>query len=236
MDSFHHHVRSSWLTLLSAGLILLLAASVLGMRLLFRPEIREANTPQTDIGRIRTDRRVYPEPLLPAPPRAGGKFNDPVFGTQIMRVTDEKDYPAPGCGTWYSQWPTFNSNNTRLLIRCGVSGDMEIKAFDPVSFTLGATLRTATTIRNGQSLQWQGATWSRNDPDLLFVHASYYNQDYPAVTGMKLYTYRTSTNTLTLIKARRTICSRCTLPRMVRMIFLPLCRTVSAMPTTRFIS
>jgi len=151
-------------------------------------------------GRIRTDRRVYPEPPLPALPRAGGKFSDPTFGTLIMRATDEKDYKAPGCGTWYSQWPTFNSNNTRLMMRCGVSGDMKIKAFDPVSFTLGATLRTASTITNGQSLQWQGATWSRNDPDLIFVHASYYNQNYPAVSGMKLYAYRPSTNTLTLIR------------------------------------
>lgn len=77
---------------------------------------------------------------------------------------------------------------------------MKIKAFDPVTFTLGPTLRTTSTIKNGQSLQWQGATWSRNDPDLIFVHASYYDRNYPAVSGMKLYTYRPSTNTVTLIK------------------------------------
>jgi len=161
---------------------------------------QQSNTAGASSARIRTDRRVYPEPLPPVLPRAGGKFNDPVFGTQIMRATDEKDYPAPGCGTWYSQWPSFNSDNTRLLIRCGVSGDMKIKAFDPVSFTLGATLRTAPTIPNGQSLQWQGATWSRTDPDLIFVHASYYDRNYPALSGMKLYTYRPSTNVVTLIK------------------------------------
>jgi hypothetical protein len=77
---------------------------------------------------------------------------------------------------------------------------MKIKVFDPVGFTLGATLRTAATIPNGQSLQWQGATWSRNDPDLIFVHASYYDPNYPALSGMKLYTYRPSTNVVTLIK------------------------------------
>lgn len=179
-------------------MILLFAFSVLGFQLLLKPGITKANKPQA--GRIRTDRKVYSEPPSPPLPRAGGKFSDPIFGTQIMRATDEKDYPAPGCGTWYSQWPTFNSNNTRLLIRCGVSGDMEIKAFDPVSFTLGATLRTASTITNGQSLQWQGATWSRTDPDVIFVPAGYYNQDYPAVSGMKLYTYRPSTNHLALLK------------------------------------
>lgn len=200
MYSLDHHRYAGRLTLLSGSLILLVAASVLGMRLLSRHDIPEANTFQTGVGIIRTDRRVYREPPLSALPDAGGKFADPTFGTLIMRVTDDKDYPAPGCGTWYSQWPTLNANNTRLLIRCGSSGDMKIKAFDPVRFTLGGTLRTASSIQNGQSLQWQGATWSRNDPDLVFVHASYYDQNYPAVTGMKLYTYRPSTNTLTLIK------------------------------------
>jgi hypothetical protein len=117
-----------------------------------------------------------------------------------MRATDEKDQPAPGCGTWYSQWPTFNSNNTRLLIRCGVSGGMKIKVFDPNTFTLGATLRTTASIPNGNALQWQGATWARNDPDLIFVHASYFDRNYPVLSGMKLYTYRPSTNTVTLIR------------------------------------
>src|SRR5687768_13188166 len=78
---------------------------------------KELNTSQASLGRTRTDRRVYPEPRLPALPRAGGKLSDPTFGTMIMRATDERDYRTPGCGTWYSQWPTFNSNNTRLLIR-----------------------------------------------------------------------------------------------------------------------
>lgn len=155
--------------------------------------------PGDTTGRIRTDRRVYPEPPLPALPRAGGKFNDSVFGTQIMRLTDGNDYPAPGCGTWYSQWPTLNSNNTRLLIRCGESGDMKIKAFDPVSFTLGPTLRTSPTLPGGVSLDWQGATWSRTDPDLIFVHVGGYDASYSA-TGMKLYTYQPSTNAFTLLK------------------------------------
>src|SRR5689334_19134107 len=68
---------------------------------------------------IKTDRAVYPEPSLPALPKAGGKYIDPVFGTEIMRVTDETDGPVPGLGTYYSHWPTFNCNNTKLLIRKG---------------------------------------------------------------------------------------------------------------------
>jgi hypothetical protein len=154
---------------------------------------------QVRAGGIRTDRRVYPAPPLPALPRAGGKFNDPVFGTQIMRVTDAKDYPAPGCGNWYSQWPTLNSDNTRLLIRCGVSGDVLIKAFDPVNFSLGVTLHKSPTLPGGVALDWQGATWSRTDPDLIFLHVGYYNRDLPS-TGMKLYAYRPSINAFRLLK------------------------------------
>lgn len=148
---------------------------------------------------VKIDRAVYPEPPLQIVPKAGDKFNDPVFGTEIMRATDVAECPAPGCGTWYSQWPTFNSNNTRILIRKGDSGNVIIKGFDPVTFSLGPTLRTSPTLPGGVSLEWQGATWSRTDPDLIFVHASYYSPDYPA-SGMKLYSYRPSTNAFTLLK------------------------------------
>ncbi len=148
---------------------------------------------------IKADRAVYPEPKLPRLPAAGGKFTDPVFGTQMMRVTDASDCPVPGCGTWYSQWPTLNSDNTRLLIRNGVTGDVIIKAFDPTTFTLGATLRRSPKLSGGVAMDWQGATWSRTDPDLIYLHVGYYNKDYPA-TGMKLYTYRPSTNVFKLLK------------------------------------
>src|SRR5687768_7704089 len=43
---------------------------------------------------VRTDRRVYPEPPLPALPPAGGKYRDAVFGAEVMRVTDSSDYPS----------------------------------------------------------------------------------------------------------------------------------------------
>jgi Domain of unknown function (DUF4214) len=145
-----------------------------------------------------TDRGVYPEPPLAEPSAAGQTYRDPVFGTQIMRVTDASDCPAPGCGTWYSNWPTFNADNTRILIRRGESGDMFIRAFDPVGFTLGPIVRVNPKV-GGTIPNWQGATWSRTDPDLLFVVGSYYDASYPA-SGLKLYTYRPSTDTFTLVK------------------------------------
>lgn len=148
---------------------------------------------------IKTDRAVYAEPPLQLVPNAGDKFLDPVFGTEIMRATDPIDCPQPGCGTFYNQWPTFNSDNTRILIRRGDSGDVMIKAFNPLNFTLGQTLRVSPTLPGGVSLDWQDATWSRSDPDLIFVHVAYYDPNY-AATGMKLYTYRPSTNVFTLLK------------------------------------
>ncbi|MGI9067136.1 MAG: hypothetical protein ACR2HX_12130 [Pyrinomonadaceae bacterium] len=154
---------------------------------------------QAQVPGIKTDRAVYPEPPLALVPNAGDKFKDPVFGTEIMRATDQRDCPNLGCGTWYSQWPTFNSDNTRIMIRKDVSGDMMIKSFDPTSFTLGPILRKTPTLPGGVALEWQGATWSRTDPDLIYVHVMSYGVDYPS-TGMKVYTYRPSTNVFTLLK------------------------------------
>ena len=157
---------------------------------------------------IKTDRAVYPEPSLPSLPAAGGKFTDPVFGTQIMRATDANDYTAPGCSTWYSQWPTFNSDMTRILIRCGDSGDMIIKAFDPVNFTLGTTLRKtfgggATQIPTigGEYARWEGATWSRNDPDKIWVVPLAPNTGGSTNKGPQIYTYSVSANAYTPVKS-----------------------------------
>src|SRR3712207_2794984 len=59
------------------------------------------------------DYGVYQEPPLPALPPAGGTLRDLSFGTQIMRVTDERD--GASNGTYYSQWPTLNADSTRML-------------------------------------------------------------------------------------------------------------------------
>src|SRR5207253_5004556 len=67
------------------------------------------------------------------------------------------------------------------------------------SVYIGNDSAKITYPTRGVSLEWQGATWSRTDPDLIFVHVNYYSKDYPA-TGMKLYTYRPSTNVFTLLK------------------------------------
>ena len=146
-------------------------------------------------GEIRTDRRVYPKPPLPQLPRAGGKFIDPVFGTEIMRVTDEADGPAPGLGTYYSHWPTFNANNTRLLIRKGHTGDAVLKTFDPVSFRMGAG-REILPIQypRGFGLTWESAIWSHSNPDVIYTFAN------DLKGGMRLYAYDVARKQFELLK------------------------------------
>src|SRR5262249_38676931 len=78
-----------------------------------------------------TDRNVYADPPAPALPAAGGTFIDPVFGTTIMRLTDEGD--GADCSNPYSYWPTFNKDSTRLFVQCG-SGAI-LYGFDPVNFS-----------------------------------------------------------------------------------------------------
>jgi uncharacterized SAM-binding protein YcdF (DUF218 family) len=155
---------------------------------------RESVEPQDRSG-LKTDRGVYRKPPLPPLPRVGGKFIDPVFGTEIMRATDESDGPAPGLGTYYSHWPTFNCDNTRLLIRKGETGEAIIKQFDPVSFRVSpGSITLPVSIPAGGVPQWESAIWSNRDPNVIYTFPNYYDG------GMKLYTYHIVKKTFRLIK------------------------------------
>lgn len=144
---------------------------------------------------LKTDRGVYRKPPLPPLPRAGGKFIDPVFGTEIMRATDEADGPAPGLGTYYSHWPTFNANNTRLLIRKGHTGDAILKRFDPANFRIGSG-REVLPIEypNGFGLSWESAIWSHSNPEVIYTFAN--NRK----GGMRLYAYNAERKSFTMLK------------------------------------
>lgn len=114
---------------------------------------------------IKTDGGTYREPLLPVLPKSGCKFFDPTFGTELMRVTDEED--GPSNSTYYSYWPTFNSNNTRLLVRH--SNSASIYNFDPQAFTLDPTSKREVPAPSvGVGLLSQGAIWSSNEPNILY--------------------------------------------------------------------
>jgi hypothetical protein len=144
---------------------------------------------------IKTDRGVYAKPPLPPLPRAGGTYRDPVFGTEIMRATDEADCAAPGCGTYYSHWPTFNADNTRLLIRKRETGEAILKTFDPVNFKVGAG-REQLPIEypHGFSLSWESAIWSHTDPDTIYT----FSNDFKG--GMRAYAYNVASHSFTLLK------------------------------------
>jgi len=144
---------------------------------------------------IKTDRRVYRKPPLPRLPRAGGTFVDPIFGTEIMRATDESDGPAPGLGTYYSHWPTFNANNTRLLIRQGVNGNAILKTFDPVSFRIATTReQLPTEYPRNFALSWESAIWSHTNPDVIYT----FSNDLKG--AMRLYAYNVARKDFTLLK------------------------------------
>jgi uncharacterized protein (TIGR03437 family) len=118
---------------------------------------------------IKTDFGVYAPLSLPVLPAAGGRFNDPVFGTEIMRVTDERD-SADGAGTSYSYWPSFNADNTRLLVMgAGGAAGAVIYDFNPDTFRLGA--KQALPLNNGGYPFSYDLTWSHNEPDILYGHS-----------------------------------------------------------------
>src|SRR5919206_3990305 len=96
-----------------------------------------------------TSSAVIPEPPLPTLPAAGGKFRDPAFGTEVMRVTDERD--GVENGNFYPHWPTFNADSTRLLVRRRDTGDA-IYTFDPNAFTLGTSFVIPRLPDNGTTI------------------------------------------------------------------------------------
>ena len=144
-----------------------------------------------------SDRKVYPKPPLPPLPPLGGTYRDPVFGTEIMRATDASDCPHQGCGTYYSHWPTFNANNTRLLIRKDETGDALVKNFDPVNFKIGTGRQLPWVIRVNNATyggaSWESAIWSHTNPDVIYTFSNYNDG------GMRLVSYNVATDTFALL-------------------------------------
>src|SRR5947209_973602 len=147
----HRSVRS----LLNFALAFAAVALITGA---WTARAQEAPDPQTSSA-------VFAEPPLPPLPAAGGKFRDPVFGTEIMRVTDARD--GAQNGTFYPHWPTFNADSTRLLVRRRDTDDA-IFSFDPDAFTLGDHYVVPRLPDNGTTIT-EGAIWSTTDPDTLYV-------------------------------------------------------------------
>lgn len=140
----------------------------------------------TSGGPGKTDYGIYPEPPPPSLPRAGGTFVDPVFGTTIMRVTDENDGPLNT--TNYSYWHSLNKNSTRLYIVAGNSPTLY--AFDPVNFRIsGKRPLYINRPPVGSSPDAEDSIWSGVDPDVMYGH-----------DGLRIWAYNVASNSYTLVK------------------------------------
>jgi hypothetical protein len=146
--------------------------------------------------RLRTMRGVYPEPSLPRLPPAGGKFTDQTFGTEILRATDERD-DSVGLSTYYSHWPTFNRDNTYILVKKGLSGDALIKTFNSEAFSVGSGYQPGPVNIPGKgnvSINFESAIWHPTDPHLIYCFPLYYEG------GMRLFTFNVVTRRYALVK------------------------------------
>ena len=140
-------------------------------------------------GGIKTDLRAYREPPAPPLPAAGGVFIDPTFGTEIMRITDSKNSGA-NAATSYSYWPTFNSNNTRILVQDeGSRIGFSIFAFDPVNFRLGSKQEPLPVVNGSYPIAFgSDAIWSHDNPDILYGHS-----------GARFFAYNCATRNYSLL-------------------------------------
>jgi hypothetical protein len=138
---------------------------------------------------VKTDMLPYREPPPPPLPAAGGTFTDQTFGTEIMRVTDARNSGA-NAGTSYSYWPTFNSDNTRILVQDdGAPIGFSIFAFDPVNFHLGSKLAPLPSAGGGYPIGFStDAIWSHNNPDILYGHS-----------GAKFFSYNCASRKYSLL-------------------------------------
>lgn len=145
---------------------------------------------------LKAQRVRYPKPSLTRPSQAGGKVTDPTFGTEIMRATDERDDPV-GLSTYYSHWPTFNSNNTYILVRKGLGGDALIKPFNSQTFTVNRGHKPGPIDIPGKGavgVNLESAIWHPTNPESLYCFTGY------TEGGMRLYTYNVVTRRYSLVK------------------------------------
>jgi hypothetical protein len=130
----------------------------------------------------KADTGVYPDPSpLPTIPPVNTEITDPIFGSHIIRATDgnttgpngELYCTGPGCSTFYSNWPAFNSNNTFILFRDGTGGNSTglIRAFDPVNFRVNQTFFPGFTHVDGigdEAMNFESAFWDPIDPKVIY--------------------------------------------------------------------
>jgi hypothetical protein len=111
------------------------------------------------------DLTVYPAPPAPTLPPAGGTFQDPVFGTTILRVTDAND-GALNMPFYSSIWPAFNADSSRIAYFIG-NGTTMIANLDVPNRKV-SNKRAMPSTPNGLPAT---SYWHRTDPDIFFAFA-----------------------------------------------------------------
>lgn len=109
-----------------------------------------------------TDYGVYTEGPLTNPASAGGSVTDPVFGSQIYRMTDTAD-SSGSCQTPYSNRPAFNVNNTKFTALCN-TGTNRMKVWDFNAATMARSnpryqANRPTSLQDGQ-VQWSRTAYN----------------------------------------------------------------------------
>lgn len=133
----------------------------------------------------KTDIATY----LPSPvtiPPAGGTFIDGMSGVTILRFTDERD--GEDFGTTYSVWPTFNRDNTKLWIFNSKTNNYWVGTMNAAGERVGPLALVPSPPAKLFTHQ-ESSFWSFLDADKAFV-----------VVDAKIYYYRPSTRSYTLVK------------------------------------
>jgi hypothetical protein len=93
-------------------------------------------------------------------PARGGSYRDPIFGTQVLRVTDSTD--ANIASVAYSYWSVFNSNSQMFIL--GLDYKPYLYKFDPNALKFNKL----GPLFGDDSMQWEGLSWSATDPDTVY--------------------------------------------------------------------
>src|SRR5215470_12843005 len=151
-----------------------------------RPDSAERRDADSTKPGVKTDLNAYAEPEPPKLPPAGESFIDPVFGTTILRLTDERD--GKSNTNAYSYWPSFNKDSSRLFVLC--DGKPMLYDFDGARFR-AYDKRPLFAVKPvvGGALDAEDAIWSATDPDVVYGH-----------DGMRLWSYNVVDKKYTLEK------------------------------------
>src|SRR5713226_3412334 len=134
------------------------------------------------------DLAIRPAPPAPPLPPAGGKFNDPTYGTPILRVTDRTD--GDQASHPYSFWSPFNFNSTRFIIAISGSG-WTLYNFDPAAFT-STKVGPVCCPPGGTALDIETARWHPTNPDVLYALE-------PSTQRRQLFAFNVATQVYTLV-------------------------------------